>query len=99
MRDGAEDKLEIREVLAEGAKASHSDLFWSHALLPLAALPVPPPISRDQSWKYYRGNRTTTITGDIYTDGSLRRCWYWPIAARAGWGFVVTHLGALTVAI
>eukprot|EP00959_Pyramimonas_sp_CCMP1952_P066983 1398776-Pyramimonas_sp.AAC.1 len=37
-------------------------------------------------WHIQYGN-PQGMTGATYTDGACSKMWYWPDAAKAGWGF------------
>eukprot|EP00959_Pyramimonas_sp_CCMP1952_P368746 7723983-Pyramimonas_sp.AAC.1 len=37
------------------------------------------------------------LSGVVYTDGARKRFWYWPEAARAGWGFTRFENGRIDV--
>lgn len=90
-----------KEILAEALEALRQDSahpLWTRGLLSLDQLPKPPPVGSDVM-RFYRGADVGTLSGQVYTDGALKQCWWWKASERAGWGAVSLCGRRLSVAI
>ena len=77
----------IVEEAWEAIKRDPGDPLYTRGLMPQSALPKLPPI-RGKMLIWHLGREGGTITGMVFTDGSMKWLWWWPETARAGWGVV-----------
>ena len=93
MREQGIDK-EIVEEAREDLKVDPNHPLWTRGLFPMRDLPTIPPIAAQQT-RWFREQEEGCLTGNLYTDGSLRLLSWWPEASRAGWG--VAGLDGITL--
>eukprot|EP00959_Pyramimonas_sp_CCMP1952_P412073 8634809-Pyramimonas_sp.AAC.1 len=70
--------------------------FWDRGLCPRSCFPPLPRKGDSGSWRVRYG-QVDMISGVVYADGACTRFWFWPEAARAGWGFARLEKGRIDV--
>lgn len=81
----------LQEAASDLALDPHH-LLWSRGLMPKSWLPkVTPTAPHILEWM--RDGTEGTMTGNVYTDGSMRARHWWRESERAGWGMCCTDGG------
>lgn len=62
--------------------------FWSRGLVPASWMPKIAPVG-DEKQVWARNVTDGCVTGNVYTDGSLRQRQWWAESERAGWGIAM----------
>lgn len=70
--------------------------LWSRGLLCMDQLPTLPPIALE-TMHFYRNSAHGTLTGMVFTDGSLKQRWRWKASERADWSAISLDGRALSV--